>query len=193
MRQSAAKKWTHFSARQWIDPTRCRFEWRAVFGPASLIRVRDALSDGGGELSARLLGIVPLARATGTEATRGELMRYLAELPWCPDAIIRNEELVWEAGEAGGAGLAVSARFLGVEARLQITLDGGGRIADIFAPDRPRSVGRAFVPTPWWGRFSDYRLHAGRWLPFGGEVGWVIDGRREAVWTGEILDWKMVE
>jgi hypothetical protein len=45
------------------------------------------------------------------------------------------------------------------------------------------------LPTPWRGRFSDYRRHFGRWLPFAGEVGWEIDGKEIVYWQGKIADW----
>ncbi len=56
------------------------------------------------------------------------------------------------------------------------SLDSDGRITGAFAPDPPRSATAPFLPTPWRGRFSDYRLHGGLWLPFVGEVAWDIDG-----------------
>ena len=42
------------------------------------------------------LGFIPLVRAQHTTALqRGELMRYLAELAWAPDAILHNPHLRW--------------------------------------------------------------------------------------------------
>lgn len=73
-----------------------------------------------------------------------------------------------------------------------LTLNADGRIASAFAPDRPRSATVPFLPTPWRGRFSDYRHHDGYWLPFSGEVGWVIDGKETVYWQGHIATWDVI-
>ena len=114
-------------------------------------------------------------------------MRYLAELPWAPDAILLNTELRWR--EVGPDELAVSAGVGESAAEVTLNLDSEGRIAGAFAPDRPRSATAPFLPTPWRGRFSDYRRHNGMWLPFAGEVGWEIDGVEETYWQGRIEHW----
>jgi len=46
-----------------------------------------------------------------------------------------------------------------------------------------------WVPSTQHGRFFDYRRHQGRWLPFAGEVGWVLEGQPFTAWGGEILSW----
>jgi hypothetical protein len=47
------------------------------------------------------------------------------------------------------------------------------------------------LPTPWRGRFSDYRQHEGRWIPFAGEVAWEIEGKHEVYFEGQIESWEM--
>jgi len=47
----------------------------------------------------------------------------------------------------------------------------------------------ANLSTPWRGRFSDYRLHENRWLPFAGEVAREIDGKEKVYWQGRIKRW----
>jgi len=134
-----------------------------------MVSVCDALKDGEGRLDVLALGIVPIARAEHSSALmRGELMRYLAELAWAPDGILLNTELRWR--EDGPDKLAVSAGVGETAAEVTLNLDSEGRIVGAFAPDRPRSAKVPFLPTPWRGRFSDYRHHKGMWLPFAGEV-----------------------
>jgi hypothetical protein len=69
--------------------------------------------------------------------------------------------------------------------------DGDGRIGAVSAMDRPRPESGRFVECEWRGRFSDYRLHADRWIPFAGEVGWVVDGAFATVWRGAITTWRL--
>ena len=122
------------------------------------------------------LGFIPIARAEHSSALiRGELMRYLAELAWAPDAILLNTALRWR--EDAPDRLAVSAGTGERAAEVMLRLDNEGRIASAFAPDRPRSATSPILPTPWRGRFSDYRFHDSTWLPFAGEVAWEIDGK----------------
>lgn len=183
--------WMAFTATQTLSTRDCTFDWRAKFGPLGLISVRDALERGRGRLDVKALGIVPIASAPRTpELMRGELMRYLAELPWAPAAILLNSELRWR--EAGQDALAVSAGAGETLTEVVLDLDSDGRIVGAFAPDRPRSVGTAYLPTPWRGQFTDYRLHEGRWIPFAGEVAWEIDGRPEVYWQGTIKTWACV-
>jgi hypothetical protein len=115
-------------------------------------------------------------------------MRYLAELAWAPDAILLNAALRWR--EEGLDMLAVSAGSVETASEVLLSLDNEGRIAGGFAPDRPRSATAPFLPTPWRGRFSDYRHHNGMWLPFAGEVAWVIDGKENVYWQGRIEYWE---
>ena len=192
MRQNLkSTSWMAFTATQTVSTRACEFSWLARFGPFGLISVRDALERGGGRLDVTALGTVPIARAPHTpQLLRGELMRYLAELPWAPAAILLNSELRWR--EAGPEALAVSAGAGATATEVILSLDNDGRIVGAFAPDRPRAVGATYLPTPWRGQFTDYRLHEGRWIPFAGEVAWEIDGKPEVYWQGTIKTWACV-
>lgn len=54
------------------------------------------------------------------------------------------------------------------------------------AQDRGRTLKGAVVATPWEGRWSDYRRHAGMLVPFTGEVAWLVPGGRHPYWRGTI-------
>src|SRR3954451_19403832 len=191
MRQDRDTRWMSFRATQIISANSCAFEWKARVGPGGLVVVRDVLRAGEGRLDVRALGLIPLVKNVGSPAlTRGELMRYLAELPWAPDAILLNTELRWRKGSAGrfivGAGTGELA------AEVSLTLDDQGQITETFAPDRPRVVKSGIIPTPWRGRFFDYRRSGGNLLAFAGEVGWVIDNELVICWQGRIEGWERV-
>jgi hypothetical protein len=181
--------WMAFSATQTISTAACEFDWRAKFGPFGVISARDALEHGEGRLDIMALGFIPIARTEHTPAlVRGELMRYLAELAWAPDAIFRNAALRWRVADPST--FAVSAGAGRTASEVMLSLDSEGRIAGAYAPDRPRSATAPFVPTPWRGRFSDYRHHESRWVPFAGEVAWEIDGKSKIYWQGRIERWE---
>ncbi len=187
MRQDPASSWMNFSATQTISTTECSFDWRARTGPFGMISVRDALVDGEGALDVKALGFIPIAHINASPAlTRGELMRYLAELPLAPAAILANPSLSWRSD--GADRLIVSAGIHDKAAEVSFTLDGEGRIATIFA-NRPRGLKNDFTSTPWHGRFTDYRQRLGVWLPFAAEVGWTINGAEFIYWEGRMQSW----
>lgn len=188
MRSSATAAWRDFTANQTISQHECAFEWNARSGPLGSFAIRDALVDGEGRLDVRVLGILPIAHLGPSSAlTRGEVIRYLAELAWSPDAILTNRELRWIVDATGS--LRVAAGSGATEAQVAVALNPEGRIAEVYSPDRGFLADGAFISMPWRGRFGDYRLHQGRWLPFAAEVAW---GQGESAWTywqGRIQDW----
>lgn len=190
MRADAAQPWKAFRARQTIAIDRMGFVWRARTGPLGCVSITDALEDAGGRLTVMALGVIPLVRlGADDKLTRGELLRYLAELPYSPDAILHNRGLQWEAPDANT--LRVTGSHAGVSARIEFTLDPDGLIASAYAPDRPRLEGATTVERPWRCTISDYRSHQGRRLPFAGEAAWIIDGVETPVWRGRIEAWAL--
>lgn len=189
MRQDAGSRWSDFEARQTISTRRCDFDWVARSGPAGVVRVRDALTQAGGRLRVDLFGVIPIASpAPDPELTRGELIRYLAEIPWAPGAILSNPDLDWTAEADGRITVAAAAD---ATAKVSFTLDQEGLIAEAFCADRPRAVEGGFRRAPWRGRFSDYVLRDAVWIPERGAVGWVSDGADVEVWQARIRDWRL--
>ena len=187
MRLGKGTRRSRFHARQTIEIGDTGFEWWAAFAPFGAISVTDAYREDEGSLDVRLFGRVRLAHMGGSAFSKAEVMRYLAEIAWAPDAILRNRSLVWSV---------IDSRTLNVAAgsgagfgNVRIDLDDEGRIGGIFAPDRPFADGKIVEERPWAGQFSDYRCHAGRWLPFGAEVGWCVDGWISNYWRGTLTSW----
>jgi hypothetical protein len=89
--------WRRFTAKQVISVHRPGFAWLASMQVMPLLsaRILDCYIDGEGLLEARFLGSLPLMRLAGPEVSRGELMRYLAELIWAPQAMLQNPQLSW--------------------------------------------------------------------------------------------------
>lgn len=184
-----ATGWMAFTARQAIATCGCAFDWRARFGPMGVVRARDALRAGEGRFDLTLLGLIPLTHAASTdELLRGQLMRYLAELAWAPDAILHNRALRWRVDRPDQ--FLVSAGRGAAAAEVMLNLDGDGRIVGAFAPDRPRALESGFAPTPWRCRLFDYRRHQDRWLPFAGEVAWLIGDNETPYWQGRLTGWR---
>jgi hypothetical protein len=181
-------RWRAFRAEQEIAVDRVEFEWRATFRMAPLVslRLRDWYRAGAGGLDGRLGGI-PVVRASGEEVNRGEAIRYLAELPWAPQAIALNSALGWREVDAstvevstcvGGARVAVSLRF-----------DDQGDIVAASTDARPRMVGKQIVDTPWRGVFGEYRTFGGVRLPTTAEVSWLLPKGPWTYFRGTVTGW----
>ena len=160
----------------------------ASVGPLGLLQVRDELQNGLPHGSVRCLGGITLSQAKPSPTLlKGELMRYLAELPWAPDALLSNDRVSW-AEEADNT-LRASVHAFGVRASVLFKLKADETIASVSAEDRPRQEGRGFRERPWYGTFEDYRRVSGRSLPHKADVSWDIDGTRMPVWRGALEEW----
>jgi hypothetical protein len=178
-----------FRARQVVAGHACRFVWRADFEPLSLLTAVDFLVGPAAGLLVRLLGVVPVVQIADTaDVRRGQMQRYLAELPWAPDAILTNHDLSWSVPSPGRL---VASAGQG-EDRVGITFDLGddGLVATAHAEARPKAEGNQVRYLPWGGRFWDYQLIGGRKIPMQAEVWWVIDGRPFIYWRGHLQSWK---
>jgi hypothetical protein len=191
LRSGPRSRWMNFTARQSICLDRAEFRWTARTGPFGAITVCDELREQAGEGSVRLLRYIPLVEVSKSpELTKGDLMRYLAELPWAPDAILSNDQLGWTELDSGK--LRVTAACGNVEAAVTFALDGSGLISRVEAEDRPRQEGADMRERAWRGAFTDYRRVDGRSVPHAAEVGWIVDGARFSVWSGRLESWQVV-
>lgn len=174
-------------ADQWLATGYANFVWLADGSMSGIpVRVLDSFVDRAGRLEARLVGILPVAVGRGPDFDRGELQRYLSELPVHPDAILNNAELTWrqldDATVEVGSGSA-SVRF---------SFDAGGDITAMAADDRPMTVGNRTVPTPWRGIYGAYKQFGRYRIPSYGEVGWVLPEGLATYWRGEIISYEPI-
>jgi hypothetical protein len=174
-----ARPWTPFAAEQTHSAERVEFVWRARFKMAPLVTgvVEDAYEDGAGRLDAKLWSLVRIAHARGPEVDRGEAQRYLAELAWCPMAIVHNDELEF----AQTADDVVRVWAGDEETYVDLAFDSNGDIAGARAV-RPRDPDL----TPWEGRFTHYRDFGGIRAPSKGEVHWELEDGPFVYWRAEI-------
>ena len=177
-----------FSARQTVSTADPGFLWRAAAGPGGLVKVADYLIEGRGGLEARILGAVTVARDVGSpQTTRGEAMRYLAELPWNPDALLYNRALDWTVVNAHRLRVATGSGYSRAEVTLE--LNEAGLIEKSGAEARPRLENGTYVPRPWHGRFWNYARVGDRMVPTSGEVAWTIGETDFVYWRGQITKW----
>jgi hypothetical protein len=182
-----SRRWVPFSAEQEFEATRCAFSWRArvTMAPLFVAKVVDAYEDGRGRLEARMLGIRFARGEPGPELDRGELVRYLAELPWNPMAIVHNPELRFTTAPDGSPRVWSRSEASYVDC----TFDDAGDLVEVRTESRHRSgVGSV----PWSARFSAHGELGGLRVPTAGETSWDSTEGREVVWRGTIdtLEWR---
>ena len=187
MRLSPQGRWLEFQAAQYITTGPPGFVWDATFplGPLPWLWVVDRYHGGHGNLQARLFATFTVAEA-GDDARldQGELMRYLAEAVWVPEALLPVNGVQWSALDANSARATLHDGASTVSLRFHF--NAAGEIVRADAAARWRQVGARYEARPWFARYHDYRRRQGRRIPSRGEVGWVLPAGEYLYWRGRI-------
>ena len=181
------KRWAPFTADQLFTVTPPGFDWDARIRmlPGLNVFVRDAYREGAGLLQAEAAGLVKVADLPPSpELSKGELLRWLAEATWFPTALLPSQGVRWEALAEDRALATIEDR--GVTASVEFRFGGDGLPLSVFAPDRPRAVGNANVPTPWEATLSAWGPRNGMRVPSAGEVAWLLPEGRLSYYRGRV-------
>jgi len=184
---ASAEQWKPFTSRQRVVTRRPGFLWDANISmlPGVVTRVVDSYIAGEGLLRAAVLGLFTMAEVHGGgEIGRGEFMRFFAEAPWYPTALLPSQGVRWEAVDHASANATI------VDGPLTLTLlfrfNDAGLIDSFRAEARGAVVGKEIVMLPWEGLWSDYRAHDGMTVPFKGEVAWLRPEGRKPYFHGTV-------
>jgi hypothetical protein len=181
------EQWKPFTSKQRVVTARPGFLWdaRIAMLPGLPVRVIDSYITGAGLLHAAVLGLFTLADVHGRgEIARGELMRYFAEMPWYPTALLPSQGVRWEAVDHTSAHATI------VDGALALTLlfrfDDAGLIASFHANARGSMVDKKMVMAPWEGNWSNYQTREGMQVPLTGEVAWMRPEGRKSYFQGTV-------
>ena len=183
------EQWKPFTARQRLVTRRPGFLWDAqVFMfPGVPAHVEDSYIAGHGRLIAKVLGLFTVAESQGEgEIARGEFMRYFAETPWYPTALLPSQGVRWEAVDDA------SAQATLIDGPITLSLlfrfNDAGLIASVRAEARGAGVGKdgVMVMLPWDCAFSDYQPQGGMLIPMTGEAAWVRPEGRKVYFVGHV-------
>ena len=180
MRQSPDQAWKPFDAVQLYSISSPSFVWKADFKGFQVV---DSVVSGSGRLEARILGAIPVARASGVETTRAQILRYMAEMVWVPPAFSDNAFIAWR--QVGEREVQGTLEHTGKPVDLRYFFDEQGDIVRVEGI-RDRTVGEQTVATPWVGVFSNYRVVDGLRVPTHGVVQWMLDSGPFPYWRGTI-------
>jgi hypothetical protein len=163
-------KWSPFTATQFVITQRLGFDWdaRIQMAPGINAFVHDTYLLGEGSLHASLLGLFTVAKIPSTpEANQGELLRFFAEAPWYPTALLPSQGVRWEAINDTSARATLTDGATTVSVVFQFNAEG---TIDTFRTEaRYRDK---LTAMPWGGRFGEYSVRNGMLIPLEGEVGW---------------------
>ncbi len=176
-----------FTAKQVMAIGQPGFSWTAkIEMPPLHFIVCDRLIDGIGALEAKLFGVVPLASG-GDDLLRGELLRYLAEIPWAPVTILQDTELRWR--EIDSQTVEVRRRVGEVDAGIELHFNSDGLIHRTLTQERVFNQGGHSQLVPWEGRFSNYTHYGDFFIPKHGEVGWLLESGPFTYFKGDITSY----
>ena len=181
------QRWRRFRSEQHVVIEHPGFHWdaRIAYMPGLAVHVHDAYIGGRGLLRAVIGGLVKVVDLEGGgELARGELMRWAAEAAWYPTALLPGGHVQWSAIDGDAAGLTATDGPNQVD--LTVRFDARGLIHSVRADDRPRLVRGEPVPTPWQGRFWNYRTIDGMRDPLDAEAAWLLPGGPQPYWRGHI-------
>ncbi len=184
---SSGEQWKPFTSTQRVIVRRPGFLWDAQIrlAPGLMVRVVDGYVAGQGQLRAAVLGLFTVAQLQGDgEIARGELMRYLAEMPWYPTALLPSQGLRWQAVDPRRANATL------VDGPVTLTLlfcfNETGLIDSVRAEARGAMVGQEMVMMPWEGRWSHYQVRGGMTVPGTAEVAWLAPQGRKSYFVGNV-------
>jgi hypothetical protein len=171
-------KWSPFTATQFVTTQRPGFDWdaRIQMAPGASAFVHDAYILGAGSLHVSLLGLFTVADVRDTPAAaQGELLRFFAEMPWYPTALLPSQGVRWEAIDDTSARATLTDNPTTVSLVFRFNAEGSIIVPIGFANETMRAEARyrdKLTTMPWSGRFWDYSVCNEMLIPLQGEVGW---------------------
>ena len=184
---ATAERWKPFTSRQRVVTRRPGFIWNARISmpPGMALRVVDSYVAGKGLLRAALLGMIKVAEVEGGgEIARGEFLRFFAESPWYPTALLPSQGVHWESVDENSANASITDGPLTL--MLLFRFNDAGLIDSVRAEARGGMVGNKVVMMPWECNMSDYAVRDGMMVPITGEAAWMRPEGRKAYFHGII-------
>ena len=184
---ATAEQWKPFTSKQRVVTHRAGFMWDAQISmlPGMKVRVVDCYIAGKGLVQAAMLGLFTVADVGGGgEMARGEFMRFFAETPWYPTALLPSQGVQWAAVDGTSANATI------VDGSLTLTLlfhfNDAGLIDSVRAEARGGMVGKKMLIRPWECGLSNYQVRDGMTVPISGEAAWVRPDGRKTYFIGSV-------
>lgn len=180
-------RWQAFTADQQVAIRGPGFLWNAriaLFAGLG-VHVHDGYLAGAGVLRAAVLGLLDMASLqNGKDLARDELMRFLAEAPWYPTALLPGQGVSWAAVDARQADATLTDGAVSVTLRFRF--GDAGLVDSVRSEARGCRVGRQMATAPWEGRWKDWASRDGMRVPLTGEAAWLLLDGRQIYWRSRL-------
>lgn len=168
-------RWIRFGAEQALRyPTGTVWTARMAMAPLLSISGHDAVVDGEGSQIWRLLGLFPVAKASGPDLAASTYGRMAAELVWLP-SVLASTVAHWDASEVVST---VRVDLGGKSHVLSLEIDPAGRLTALSMNRYGNPPGGGFREERFGGRFAEEATFEGVTIPSECEIGWWPDCER---------------
>ena len=188
---ATAEQWKPFTSTQRVVTASAGsssgFIWNAKIAmlPGIKVHVVDSYIAGKGLVQAAMLGLFTVAdMGGGGEMARGEFMRFFAETPWYPTALLPSQGVQWAAVDGTSAKATIADGS--VTLTLLFHFNDAGLIDSVRAEARGGMVGKEMVMRPWECGLSNYQVRDGMTVPISGEAAWMRPDGRKTYFIGSV-------
>lgn len=186
MKTAEGQKWMPVEADQYFTVEKPGFVWHAKVKPSPVvwIEARDMYRHGKGSMFIKLLSAITLANSTGREMDEASLLRYLAEAPWLPTALLpANGKIKWEPIDTDKARATINEGGLSVSAVFYF--NGQGEITGL---ESFRYNSNEKKKVRYTTHYTDYQKVNGVKIPMAGVAEWNFEDRDFPYFKGRITE-----
>jgi len=176
-RMKENQSWMPIKAEQYFTTEDPAFIWRVKFTMAPFIWIdgRDMYYQGKGNMLIKVLSTITVADAAGSEMDISSLIRFLAEAPWFPTALLPSDYLEWKEIDSNSARAVIKDK--GYTASGIFTFNEKGEIIKFVTNDRYMEADGKYFKEQWAGYYRNYQEVDGMKIPIEGEVEWNLSDR----------------
>ena len=176
-RMKENQSWMPIKAEQYFTTEDPAFIWRVKFTMAPFIWIegRDRYYQGKGNMLIKILSTITVADAAGSEMDISSLIRFLAEAPWFPTALLPSDYLEWKEIDSNSAQAIIKDK--GYTASGIFTFNEKGEIIKFVTNDRYMEADGKYFKEQWGGYYRNYQEIEGMKIPIEGEVEWNLSDR----------------
>ncbi|HCY00554.1 MAG TPA: hypothetical protein DG754_10485 [Bacteroidales bacterium] len=167
------KEWCNAKAKQYFTTNPPAFNWSVSLKMFPLMNVagRDKFENGKGEMTIKLLSLIPVVNAKNNEKiNQATLQRYLAEIVWFPSAAL-SPYITWETIDDFSA--KATLEYNGTKGSGVFHFDEDGAFKK-FVTMRYKDAKDAKA-TKWTVTATKSEVRNGRSIPVEAELSWELD------------------
>lgn len=169
------KAWTRFRAEEVIHSDRGLIWQARVLMKGLPVTGYDRFVDGAGEMRWKLLGIIPIIKASGADITRSAAGRFAAESVWLPSMLL-SPNARWTSSDSNVACVALNAG--GQSTEMEFVLDEGGRLRNMSMQRWGNPEGGEFHSVRFGAIVDDESTFGGYTIPTKLRIGWYFGTKR---------------